>query len=453
MGHCRNPRIGFEIVGGPDLVHHWLTIIDAWIALKGLHDYHQGLHGRLTRQFLNNPHRWCHPIPMDSFIILLVPVNHWLKQMCFGKLQQCLRWQQLSIAHTKFIRFLKINIILIPAYNWGRCLRWRYFAAHYWFQIWSKLTGSHCTIWYVLHCFRILVEFRMLLNNIASKSWVLRISRIILAFLVIWHLKHLNVIVKTSLSFWHKTFPVDMVRSTPNMKLTFVWPFEPWLKWFSYVLTTIPCLKPWIVHWRSPQSAFKQLLQNSNRWSLNNDPNHKVLWFLAITPILGQQRHALKKVWSDHPLSTQQICHGFQLSAFTLGVFLEFGTLQIVVLLMSCCELRSMPVMERIDLFVWSDWQLVVRRMLPFSKEAWFLSIVPTYFVTSFVHKRRNGGALRSHLSRLTHVAVEMTSLDTCLSDLTSFMAMDPQGYTHIYIYMDVYVYVRIRFKKCIYGK
>ena len=145
IGHCRNPRIGLEIVGGPDLVHHWLMIIDAWITLKGLHDHHQELHGRITHQFLNNPHRWFHS--MDYFIILLVPVIHWLKPMCFGKLQQCLRWQQLSVVHTKVIRFLNINIILILAYNCGRYLRWRYFAAHYWFQIWSKLTGSHCTIW------------------------------------------------------------------------------------------------------------------------------------------------------------------------------------------------------------------------------------------------------------------------------------------------------------------
>ena len=75
-----------------------------------------------------------------------------------------------------------------------------------------------------------------------------------------------------------------------------------------------------------------------------------------------------------------------------VGVFLEFGTLRIVVSLTSCCELRKMPVMERIDLFVWSDWQLVVRRMLPFIKEVWFLSTVPTYFVISFIHKRRSGG-------------------------------------------------------------
>ena len=45
-------------------------------------------------------------------------------------------------------------------------------------------------------------------------------------------------------------------------------------------------------------------------------------------------------------------------------LFLEFGTLRIVVSLTSCCELRNMPIMERIDLFVWSDWQLVVRRMV-----------------------------------------------------------------------------------------
>jgi hypothetical protein len=60
----------------------------------------------------------------------------------------------------------------------------------------------------------------------------------------------------------------------------------------------------------------------------------------------------IEEGFSDHPLSTQQICHGYQLSVSTLGVFLEFGTLRIVVSLTSCCELRNMPIMERIELFV-----------------------------------------------------------------------------------------------------
>jgi len=46
-----------QILDGPDLVHHWLMIIDAWITLKGLHDHHQELHGHITHQFLNNPLR------------------------------------------------------------------------------------------------------------------------------------------------------------------------------------------------------------------------------------------------------------------------------------------------------------------------------------------------------------------------------------------------------------
>ena len=99
-------------------------------------------------------------------------------------------------------------------------------------------------------------------------------------------------------------------------------------------------------------------------WFLQVDVLHNMLVFTFVGSASSQVSQTQKLVLPDWALPGPRNRvgnHGRSRSRPPL--FLEFGTLRIVVSLTSCCEIRNMPIMERIDLFVWSDWQLV-RRMV-----------------------------------------------------------------------------------------
>ena len=119
----------------------------------------------------------------------------------------------------------------------------------------------------------------MPLNYIGSKnnnSAGLRILHITLAFRIIWHRKNPNVTVRICLIFLHRTSLVDMTCFLLNMKIMFVPPFGSWLKRSSYVLKTTLWLTPLIYFPMIATTSLELLLQNSNRWFSNNDPNHRL---------------------------------------------------------------------------------------------------------------------------------------------------------------------------------
>ena len=88
--------------------------------VERLHEDQQELQVRLSSQFRNDLHLWFQP--MVYFIILIIPVVPWLKPMWCNKFQQCLRWRPWLAVQAKFIQSLNINIMLVLAYNCGRCL-------------------------------------------------------------------------------------------------------------------------------------------------------------------------------------------------------------------------------------------------------------------------------------------------------------------------------------------
>ena len=143
IGQCRNLRIKLRVVDDRDLDRHWLMIVDGQIALKRLHEDQQELQVRLSSQFRNDLHLWFQP--MVYFVILIIPVVPWLKPMWCNKFQQCLRWRPWLAVQAKFIQPLNINIMLVLAYNCGRCLLLWCSVVHYSLQICPK------TDWFTLY--------------------------------------------------------------------------------------------------------------------------------------------------------------------------------------------------------------------------------------------------------------------------------------------------------------
>ena len=71
-----------------------------------------------------------------------------------------------------------------------------------------------------------------------------------------------------------------------------------------------------------------------------------------------------------------------------------------------CCEHRNTRIILGSDRFVWSALPSVVSYIPPFIKAGLFPNMLPICIMTLYIRQRRKRWALRSHRSRLTHVAV-----------------------------------------------